>query len=102
KAGQEVFNTIGCVKCHISSYTTRSRIAALNGVTIFPYSDFLLHDMGEQLGDGITQGSASGRDFRTAPLWGVRYRPVLLHDGRARTLSDAILLHGGEAASVVI
>ena len=60
-----------------------------------PYSDFLLHDMGA-LGDGIVQGKASGRDMRTAPLWGVRLLNVYLHDGRAHTLPEAILGHDGQ------
>ena len=64
----------------------------------FPlYSDLLLHDMGE-LGDGIEQGAASGREFKTAPLWGLSARPRFLHDGRALTIADAILAHAGEAS----
>ena len=62
------------------------------------FSDLLLHDMGAGLADGIAQGFASGRDFRTPPLWGVRNSAPYLHDGRAATLEDAIRLHGGEAA----
>lgn len=61
-----------------------------------PYSDFLLHDMGA-LGDGISQGDANGREMRTAPLWGVSQRALLLHDGRATTLEDAIRAHDGQA-----
>jgi CxxC motif-containing protein (DUF1111 family) len=60
-----------------------------------PYSDFLLHDMGG-LGDGISQNGASGREVRTAPLWGVRFLTSFLHDGRATTLKDAILAHAGQ------
>jgi CxxC motif-containing protein (DUF1111 family) len=60
-----------------------------------PSSDFLLHDMGA-LGDGVVQGQASGRDMRTAPLWGVRLLTSLMHDGRAHSMKDAILVHDGQ------
>jgi CxxC motif-containing protein (DUF1111 family) len=60
-----------------------------------PFSDFLLHDMGS-LGDGIVQGTATGRQIRTAPLWGVRVRTRLLHDGRATSLAAAVLAHDGQ------
>lgn len=74
-------------------------MSALDHVTFFPYSDFLLHDMGS-LGDRIEQGDASGREMRTAPLWGIRRQQrALLHDGRARTFSDAIAAHDGQGAS---
>jgi CxxC motif-containing protein (DUF1111 family) len=62
-----------------------------------PYSDFLLHDMGS-LGDGITQGGANGRQIRTAPLWGLRSRPLFLHDGRAKTIEAAIVGHAGQGS----
>jgi len=62
-----------------------------------PYSDFLLHDMG-RLGDGIAQGGAGVREMRTAPLWGLSARTTYLHDGRARSVQDAILAHGGQGA----
>jgi CxxC motif-containing protein (DUF1111 family) len=61
----------------------------------FPYSDFLLHDMGA-LGDGIAQGQAGPREMRTAPLWGLTARRAFLHDGRARSVQDAILAHRGQ------
>ena len=60
-----------------------------------PFSDFLVHDMGS-LGDGIPAGSADGRAMRTAPLWGLRTQPSFLHDGRAKTVEDAILMHEGQ------
>ena len=72
--------------------------AALNGVTFHPYSDFLLHDMGP-LGDGITQGNATGPLMRTAPLWGLRTQTTFLHDGRAKTPADAIGRHLGQGAA---
>lgn len=63
-----------------------------------PYTDLLLHDMGPALADGLEEGSASGSEFRTPPLWGIaRTGPPYLHDGRAPTLHDAIVAHGGEA-----
>src|SRR5262249_7749877 len=70
-------------------------IAALNNVTFFPFSDFLLHDMGS-LGDGIAQSGAGQTEMRTAPLWGVRVLTRFLHDGRANSLSQAILAHDGQ------
>jgi CxxC motif-containing protein (DUF1111 family) len=71
---------------------------ALDEVTFHPFSDFLLHDMGS-LGDGITQGQATGELMRTAPLWGVRVIDRFLHDGRADTLEDAIRAHDGQGAA---
>jgi len=95
--GAEVFHQIRCDACHVASLTTGpGPIAALQNVTIAPYSDFLLHNMGA-LGDGITQGQAGGTDMRTAPLWGLRDTTRYLHDGRALSLGDAIAAHDGEA-----
>lgn len=88
-AGEAVFNRIGCNSCHVASLQTQS------GVTYNAYSDFLLHDMGN-LGDGIAQGAASAREFRTAPLWGLRVMTTFLHDGRARTIEAAITAHDGQ------
>src|SRR6185312_17509008 len=82
--------------CHRPSWRTGSSpIKALNFVTFSPYSDFLLHDMGE-LGDGITQNEAGPREMRTPPLWGLRFQPSLLHDGRAKSATQAILAHDGQ------
>ncbi len=86
-----VFNDLGCQGCHVAAQTTgKSAIPSLNAVTYFPFSDFALHDMGGALNDGITQGNANGRDWRTAPLWGLGQRLFFLHDGRADTLDQAI------------
>jgi CxxC motif-containing protein (DUF1111 family) len=63
------------------------------------YSDLLLHEMGPSLNDGIIQGDASGAEWRTTPLWGLRLRARFLHDGRAATLAEAILAHDGEGAA---
>jgi CxxC motif-containing protein (DUF1111 family) len=95
--GAELFVAIGCADCHLPALRTGpSPVASLSHTTFFPFSDFLLHDMGN-LGDGIVQAGASGREMRTAPLWGARIRTSFLHDGRARTLRDAILSHDGQA-----
>ena len=104
--GATVFNAVGCASCHVPTFVTgASTVAALAGQTIRPYSDFLLHDMGPTLGDGIVQGRATETEMRTPPLWGLRPRAEvgLLHDGRAtggsasQNLRDAILAHDGEA-----
>jgi len=99
QAGANLFTRIGCATCHVPDLTTGvSDIPQLDHVTFHPYSDFLVHDMGA-LGDGITQGDASGTKMRTAALWGVSAQPFFLHDGRATTLSDAIFAHAGEATA---
>src|ERR1051326_7604607 len=96
RAGERVFQQIGCTACHTPTLRTGpSEIAALDRVAFHPYSDFLLHDMG-RLGDGITQSRANGRDMRTAPLWGLRAVTLFMHDGRAHTVQEAILAHDGQ------
>ena len=96
RAGEQVFSRIGCAGCHVPTWTTGSSpVAALNGVTFQPYSDFLLHDMGP-LGDGIEQGQASGTEMRTMPLWGLRARTSFLHDGGTGSLTEAIGAHAGQ------
>jgi CxxC motif-containing protein (DUF1111 family) len=96
--GETVFAEIGCNNCHLPSIqTAANRIGPLDRVTFHPYSDFLLHDMGP-LGDGIEQGQAGGREMRTAPLWGLRATPRLLHDGSANGVEQAIARHDGQAA----
>lgn len=105
KRGDTIFNRIGCASCHVPTMQTGpSPIDALNKVDVHTYSDFLLHDMGEELADNRPDGSATGREWRTAPLWGTRLvaeflggTPFFLHDGRATTLEGAIRAHGGEA-----
>jgi len=99
RSGAAVFRKIGCASCHLPTLRTgANNVDALDRVTFHPYSDFLLHDMG-RLGDGIEQGTASGREMRTAPLWGLRKQPSYLHDGRAATVEEAILQHDGQARS---
>ncbi|MEO1159259.1 MAG: di-heme oxidoredictase family protein [Pseudomonadota bacterium] len=105
-AGKALFGSAGCAACHVPSFKTlNSRDVApeQRGQTIWPYTDLLLHDMGEGLADGLPEGEAMGREWRTAPLWGigatgtVSGHTLFLHDGRARNLTEAILWHGGEA-----
>jgi len=97
-AGGKLFEQLKCTACHVPSYFTgASKFEPLNRKAVPLYSDLLLHNMGK-LGDGITQGQAGGTDMRTAPLWGLRARPVFLHDGRAASPKQAITLHDGEAA----
>ena len=95
-AGEPIFHEIGCASCHRPTLRTGpSEIAAFNRTDFHPFSDFLLHDMGS-LGDGIVQDDAGGREMRTAPLWGLRNTNRLLHDGRARTIEEAIRAHDGQ------
>ncbi|MFC3071704.1 di-heme oxidoreductase family protein [Shinella pollutisoli] len=104
-AGKRLFYETGCAACHHPKFVTRRDAAnkAHAFQLIWPYSDFLLHDMGEGLADGQAVGVASGRDWRTPPLWGIGLTETVsghsffLHDGRARNLTEAILWHGGEA-----
>ncbi|WP_248742599.1 MULTISPECIES: di-heme oxidoredictase family protein [unclassified Pseudomonas] len=104
-AGKSLFFQAGCQSCHTPKYTTAANAAEpeLANQVIRPYSDLLLHDMGEGLADNRTEFQASGRDWRTPPLWGIGLTQAvsghtqLLHDGRARNLLEAVLWHGGEA-----
>jgi CxxC motif-containing protein (DUF1111 family) len=103
--GGMVFNEIGCAQCHVATLTTgTSPIPALSNLPVTLYSDLLLHDMGDDLADHRPDGQASGREWRTTPLWGLRLmrqflngEAFLMHDGRAATVEAAILSHGGEA-----
>jgi CxxC motif-containing protein (DUF1111 family) len=123
-AGEAVFQRIGCEGCHRASMTTSPHhpLAELRSQTIHAYTDLLLHDMGEGLADNLGEGTASGAEWRTAPLWGLGHaasvmlgdakandtisrrrdpndirRIGFLHDGRARSIDEAIRWHGGEA-----
>lgn len=103
--GKTLFYASGCPACHIPTFKTAANAAApeLANQTIHPYSDLLLHDMGEGLADNRSEFLASGREWRTPPLWGIGLTQKVsghtqfLHDGRARNLLEAILWHGGEA-----
>ncbi len=114
--GEKIFAQIGCALCHVSTYRTLPEGTVINGGTyrvpahlghkvIHPYSDFLLHDVGT--GDGIPQAAkpeyldqSTANRFRTAPLWGLRFRSWMMHDGKSITYHQAIVRHGGEAAGV--
>jgi CxxC motif-containing protein (DUF1111 family) len=92
--GRASFDSVGCSLCHTPTLTTGySQVAALNQKDANLYSDLAVHRMGTGLADGITQGSAAGDEFRTAPLWGVGQRAFFLHDGRTKDLLQAILAH---------
>lgn len=99
--GQEIFQSIGCSKCHVPTLTTgNSSIEALNHRTFHPYTDLLVHDMGSDLNDRLGGSLVLGQEFRTPPLWGlVSTGPPYLHDGRAKTLFEAIVAHGGEGST---
>lgn len=95
--GAELFEEVGCATCHVPTMRTRDDypVAALAGVDAPIFSDLLVHDMGEALADGTREHGAGGREWRTAPLVGLRFLRGYLHDGRADTLHDAVLRHGG-------
>lgn len=105
RLGARLFVQIDCAACHTPRHVTGQdhSIPALRDQTIYPYTDLLLHDMGEGLADNRPDGEATGREWRTAPLWGIGLVEVVnghtyfLHDGRARSIEEAILWHGGEA-----
>jgi CxxC motif-containing protein (DUF1111 family) len=112
--GERIFRRIGCDSCHVPRMRTgrvyhlqvdetrRVRVPALENEWVEAYSDFLVHDMGDELADdggttvGRVMGRAGGRHWRTTPLWGLRFKNAYLHDGRTADLSEAILAHGGE------
>jgi CxxC motif-containing protein (DUF1111 family) len=108
RQGAALFTAVGCAACHVPTLTTAAATIhpELAQQTIHPYTDLLLHDMGAGLADGRPDYLASGSEWRTAPLWGIGLAATVaggpayyLHDGRARSLSEAILWHGGEAAA---
>lgn len=114
RAGAALFVSANCAKCHHPSFSTGThpgiwgpsgtlRVKAVAGQKIYPYTDLLLHDLGEDLADQRSDFAATGREWRTRPLWGIGLTHTVnplagfLHDGRARTLEEAVLWHGGEA-----
>lgn len=104
KEGARLFENMECAKCHIPKQMTGSSpISALAYQTFFPYTDLLLHDMGDDLADNRPDYLATGREWKTRPLWGIGLTGLInghttfLHDGRAKNLTEAILWHGGEA-----
>lgn len=113
--GEAVFKKMECSFCHTPQMQTApsvrvidpsspapkfhyNKIEALSDKTFYPYTDMLLHYMGPALADGVPEQKASGGEWRTPPLWGLRYRMHLLHDGRAKSIEEAIKLHDGQAA----
>ena len=103
--GASLFSSIGCSLCHSPQLTTgQSIFTGMSNVTFNPFSDFALHNMGTTLADGITQGAAGPKQFRTAPLWGLGQRLFFMHDGRTTDLIQAIQLHDstGSEANLVI
>jgi CxxC motif-containing protein (DUF1111 family) len=103
--GSTLFTDVGCASCHVPVlHTGNATVSALSNRPVPLYSDLLLHDMGDALADHRPDAGATGREWRTTPLWGLRLirqflngDAFLLHDGRARTIEEAVLLHGGEA-----
>ena len=103
--GKKLFFEAGCENCHRSTFVTgNNNLPELAGQTIHPFSDFLLHDMGPGLADKHSEELARGSEWKTTPLWGLGFSkylsdvtPRYLHDGRARTLEEAIIWHGGES-----
>ena len=107
RKGQALFDRLGCAACHRPQWTTGQHpdSTALSGQVIWPYTDLLLHDMGPGLAGGLVAFEAGPQDWRTPPLWGLGHTKTVggeavgyLHDGRARTLTEAVAWHGGEAA----
>jgi CxxC motif-containing protein (DUF1111 family) len=104
--GRELFDDFGCSSCHVPTLVTGdAAISAVAHQTIHPYTDLLLHDMGDALTDARPDFDAAGVEWRTPALWGIGLAQVVrdnitfLHDGRARTFAEAIMWHGGEAQS---
>jgi CxxC motif-containing protein (DUF1111 family) len=110
-AGLQAFINVGCSGCHIMNQTTGNAALidttanpTVSNITINPFSDFAVHNMGTGLADGVSQGNANGNQFRSAPLWGVGQRTFFLHDGRTNNLLTAIEQHassGSEANGVI-
>lgn len=106
--GSRLFESAGCAQCHHPRFVTGTHaVAELSGQTVYPFSDMLLHDMGEGLADGRRDFLADGREWKTRPLWGLGLTKTVnpsagfLHDGRARSIEEAILWHGGEAETAM-
>jgi CxxC motif-containing protein (DUF1111 family) len=100
KSGEQLFGQVGCASCHVPTMMTGpNSVAALSNKPVNLFSDLLLHNVGT--GDGIEQGQANGNEFRTAPLWGLSRRDRFMHDGKSKSIEDAILRHGVDAQNAV-
>ncbi len=105
-SGKKIFMDAACGSCHVPRLRTKTDVSfpEISNQVIYPYTDMLVHDMGPDLADNRPDNDADGQEWRTAPLWGIGLTKVVnghqnfLHDGRARTLMEAIMWHGGEAA----
>ena len=114
RRGEKQFEKLNCAFCHQPSMVTAPngyvidpesplptlkylKLTGLSNQKIYPYSDFLVHQMGKKLADGIPQEGAKGGEWRTTPLWGLRFKKFLMHDGRTRVVHDVIMLHGGQS-----
>lgn len=95
--GQSLFTSVGCAACHTPTLATAGTDRFLANRQAALYSDLLLHDMGDQLDDRTPMGEATGREWRTTPLWGLNAKRNWMHDGRANSVDQSIRLHGGEA-----
>lgn len=108
KKGKNIFKQIGCAKCHIQTFITQTDMTSpeTSNQRIFPFTDMLVHDMGNGLADNRNDYNATGNEWRTSPLWGIGLTNIVnghnnfLHDGRARNFIEAIMWHGGEANTV--
>jgi len=108
--GEALFTSVECAKCHTPTLTTGySDISVLSYQQFQPYTDLLLHDMGPGLDDNYTEGFATTAEWKTPALWGLGLSKesqggvyLLMHDGRAKSIEEAILLHGGEASNSVL
>ena len=106
RKGKKLFYDLNCTACHQPNFVTgtHAEYSFLSNQKIFPYSDLLLHDMGDGLADNRSEFDANGNEWRTPPLWGLGLTKIVggpnanyLHDGRAKTLEEAIMWHGGES-----
>lgn len=104
--GEQIFGQIGCTSCHLTTFSTGDHaVDALANQTFHPYTDLLMHDMGPDLDDGYTEGTATTSEWKTPALWGLGLSKdaqggsyFLMHDGRARSITEAISMHGGEGS----
>lgn len=101
--GAQRFAEVGCATCHVPSLRTRADypVPALANIDAPVYTDMLLHDLGDELADGLVEGDASSREWRTSPLIGLRFDTSYMHDGRAKSIAEAIAAHAGRGSEAV-